>query len=524
MGTGMKPLSALALLLALPNPAFAGVPIDPAVVEATGERAMGELDLVGLSIAVVDKDGNVIQRQFGVRERGKPAKIDADTLFPIASLTKAFTAAGIGLLVERGKLDWEDPVVKYIPEFDMGDPWVTAHFTVRDLLTHRSGLSLGAGDLLLAPGSDATPQDIIASLKAIPPATGFRESYAYDNVLYILAGELIERVDGRPWADFIRQEFFKPLGMSRCTAMPSERLKRPDRITEHGPFPGSDGQEVLHPEMILGDVFANAAGIGCPAGDIAKWAQMWLNDGMIDANHRLLKEETVKQLWTVVTPISTRFTFGERKQSHLTGYALGWDVGDMLGRIIFSHSGGSYGATAWLMISPEEGVATIALTNAYSSATGAIARQLMQDMLLARPLPSHDYMTDMADRWEKQQANIAAIETSVAPPADAKAPPAPLAAFIGTYRDPWFGEAKVSLRGGKLWLDLPHSDLLDGPLTAFDYARFVARWPERRLMADAYVDFIVEDGKVTGFTMLPVSSETDFSWDFKDLHFTRERD
>ncbi len=518
----MKPLFAIAALaLVLPRPAAAEAPIDPAVVEATGARAMGELDLVGLTVAVVDKDGNVTQRQFGLRQRGKPDKIDADTLFPIESLTKAFTAAGIGLLVERGKLDWDKPVVEYMPEFEMSDPWVTQHFTVRDLLTYRSGLSLGAGDLLLAPGSDATPKDIIASLRTIPPATGFRDSYAYDNVLYILAGALIERVDGRSWGDFIRQEFFQPIGMTRCTALPEERLRKANRITEHGPFPGSDGHQVLHPEMYLGGAFTFAGGIGCPVGDLAKWAHMWLNNGAIDSDHRLLKEETVKQLWTVVTPISTGIAFDGAAQTHLSGYALGWGVGDMLGRLIVSHSGGSYGATSFIMLAPEEGVATIAMTNAYSGASSAVARQLMQDMLLARPLPSHDYLADTSKRWKEAQASIAAIAASVAPPDNAAPPPAPLTAFTGTFLDPWFGKATVSLRGGRLFLDLPHSDLLDGPLDPYEGARFVAQWPERRLMADAYVDFSVDDGKVTGFTMSPVSKETDFSWDFKDLHFTR---
>ncbi|MXO58961.1 serine hydrolase [Altererythrobacter salegens] len=521
----MKTLRILtALALVLPAPALAGPPIDPAKVEATGARAMGELELIGLTVAVVDKDGTVIERQFGLRELGKPETIDADTLWPIESLTKAFTAASLALLVERGKVHWEDPLVQYMPEFDLGDPWVTAHFTVRDLLTHRSGLSLGAGDLLLSPAEGSTPADIIASLKAIPPATGFREKYAYDNVLYVLAGDLVRRIDGRKWEDFVRQELFAPLGMSRCTAMASERLTKSNRITEHAPFPGSDGHEVLNPKMILNDSFYSAGSIGCPVGDMAKWARMWLNNGAIDADHQLLSKESVKELWTLVTPTGTSIPFDETKQKHLSGYALGWFVGDMLGRVVASHSGGSFGATSYLMIAPEEGVATIAMTNTYSSGASSVAQQLMQDMLVARPLPSHDYIADAAKRWTEQQSNVSAIEDSVAPPKGAKAPPVALAGFTGTFRDPWFGEATVSQRDGKLWLDLPHGDMLDGPLNPYDGTRFSALWPERRLMADAFVDFIVEDGKVTGFTMLPVSKETDFSWDFKDLRFVRSGD
>src|SRR5450759_5867400 len=136
----------------------------------------------------------LVAKGYGVRKLGEPAAVDAKTLFGIASNTKVFTAASLGLLVEQGKLQWDAPVVNYLPWFQMWDPFVTRELTVRDLLVHRSGLGLGAGDLLWWPASTYDRKDIARRLRFIQPATSFRTAYAYDNVLYLVAGELIETI------------------------------------------------------------------------------------------------------------------------------------------------------------------------------------------------------------------------------------------------------------------------------------------------------------------------------------------
>jgi len=182
---------------------------------------MRAFEVPGVSLAIV-KDGQVVlTRGYGVRTLGDATPVDARTLFGIASNTKAFTATALGLLVEEGKLAWDAPVIRYLPWFQMWDPWVTRELTVRDLLVHRSGFGLGAGDLLWWPPTTYDRPEIMRRLRFIKPATSFRSAYAYDNVLYLVAGQLIERVSGSPWEDFVSTRILRPVGMTGATVLHS---------------------------------------------------------------------------------------------------------------------------------------------------------------------------------------------------------------------------------------------------------------------------------------------------------------
>ena len=196
------------LLIAMTTPLLAQAYLDDAV-----ERARKAFDVPGIAVAVV-KDGKVVvAKGYGVRRVGDPAPVTARTLFGIASNTKIFTAAALAMLVEEGKLAWEDRVVDRLPGFQMSDPYVTREMRIRDLLCHRSGLGLGAGDLMFFPATDLSEADILYRLRFVPLATSFRSEYAYDNILYTVAGAVIRQVSGKPWAAFIQERFFAPLGM-----------------------------------------------------------------------------------------------------------------------------------------------------------------------------------------------------------------------------------------------------------------------------------------------------------------------
>src|SRR5499433_4262782 len=186
----------------------------PPDLDAYVARALKEFDVPGLAVAVV-KDGKVaLVKGYGVRKLGEPAPVDEQTLFGIASNTKAFTAAALAILVDEGKISWDDPVTRHLPSFQLYDPYVTREMTIRDLLTHRSGLGLGAGDLLFWPPSDYSREEIIRRFRYVKPASSFRSRYAYDNVLYMIAGQIIPAVTGKSWDDFIKERIFSPLGMT----------------------------------------------------------------------------------------------------------------------------------------------------------------------------------------------------------------------------------------------------------------------------------------------------------------------
>ena len=237
-------------------------------IDALVQRTLTTFDVPGMAVAIV-KDGKVIHAKgYGVRSLKTGLKVDENTLFGVASNSKAFTAAAIGMLMDEGKLTWDDKVIDYIPEFRMYNPYVTEEFTIRDLLTHRSGLGLGAGDLMFFPdSSNFTINDIIHNLRYLKPTSGFRTKYDYDNLLYMVAGELVGRVSGKPWEVFVEERIMKPLGMTH-SAGSYERL--PDKtnvIDAHAPVNGKV-------QVVSRDIFRfgyAAGGINASVADMSKW-------------------------------------------------------------------------------------------------------------------------------------------------------------------------------------------------------------------------------------------------------------
>jgi CubicO group peptidase (beta-lactamase class C family) len=262
-------------------------------------RAMRTFDVPGLALAIVKDDGVVLAKGYGVRKLGDSTPVDARTLFGIASNTKAFTATALGLLVEEGKIDWDAPVVRYLPAFAMWDPFVTRELTVRDLLVHRSGLGLGAGDLLWWPESTYDRKEIARRLRFIRPATSFRTAYAYDNVLYLIAGELIETISGQTWEDFITARILAKVGMTGSNVHHSAAAAGGNVATPHARIDGT----VRPIRPFESDNTNPAGGINSSAEDMAKWLRVQLSGGMLADGSRLFSAATARQLTSIVTPI-----------------------------------------------------------------------------------------------------------------------------------------------------------------------------------------------------------------------------
>ena len=247
--------------------------VTPPDYAGEAKRIMSGLDATGMTAAVSIDGKLVYSGAYGSIEDGKSAPVTPDTLFPIASISKAFTTTALAMLVDEGKLAWDDPVRKYIPEFAMYDPWVSEHFTVRDALTHRSGLPLGAGDLTIWPDGNATPDDVIATLKYLRPTTGFRDGYAYDNLLYIVAGEIVERVSGTSWTDFITSRIFAPVGMNDCAADKTRIRPGQAFATGHERAAADTHGTPIDQRMAFSKTWDAAGGIWCTSGDMMKWGK-----------------------------------------------------------------------------------------------------------------------------------------------------------------------------------------------------------------------------------------------------------
>lgn len=486
---------------------------------AEARRVVETFDATGM-IAIAMIEGKIVyQGAFGLAEAGTERPVTSDMLFPIGSISKAFTATALALLVDRGTIEWDAPITTYIPEFNMHDPWVTEHFSVRDALTHRSGLPVGAGDLLFWPDGEGDAADVLDALPHLRPTSGFRTEFGYDNLLYIVAGEVVARAAGKSWADFVTDEIFKPLDMRSCAANRSRIKKRAKVVTGHQFAPGAEKGTPVDERTLLRDWVAPAGGIYCSAEDMMKWAQFWFDAGVTSDGKRLISEDQMSELWRGVTPMPTGAPLQQRGSTIHPLYALGWMVQDFQGAPMATHAGGVSGVISNFILLPKQEIAIFASTNDERQGAVAWTYQLADGFIGEQDL---DYIKVFGDRLagalEKTQSALAEASE---PPENAAAPSLPLSAYAGVYEDAWYGRVTIAAGPDGLSIDMSRSELLDGPLTHFDGDKFVAAWPDRSLNADAFVTFSVEDGAATGFKMEAVSDATDFSYNFRDLDLMR---
>jgi CubicO group peptidase (beta-lactamase class C family) len=500
-----------ALLAAAPLPAQ-GAPPD---FDRYVQRVMKTFTVPGLSVAIV-KDGKVVvARGFGVRRLGEREPVDERTRFGIASNTKLFTATALALLVEEGKLEWDAPVIRYLPWFAMSDPYVTRELSVRDLLVHRSGLGLGAGDLLWWPRSTYGRDEIARRIRYIPLSTSFRSAYAYDNVLYLVAGEVIEAVSGRSWEDFVRERILQVVGMSESDVRHSAAGAGGNVAGTHAEVEGT----VRPIAPFLSDNTNPAGGIMSGAADMAKWMIVQLDSGRVAGGRRLFQPRTVAQLWREVTPLP--ITPAPEGAPHLrptmAGYALGLGVRDYRGRRLLEHTGGLPGYLSKVAMIPELRLGVAVLTNQESGAAFESLVHRVLDHYLAAKAP--DYPA-LYDRLVK--ANLAEVRAAQQQAATARdstsGPSLPLEGYAGTYRDPWYGDVTVSREGRGLAIRFTRSPSLVGDLSHWQHDSFLVRWRDRELRADAYATFWLDHhGRVARLRLVPSTPLVDFSFDFQDL-------
>ncbi|HET7039020.1 MAG TPA: serine hydrolase, partial [Gemmatimonadales bacterium] len=441
--------------------------------------------------------------------------VDAETRFGIASNTKAFTATALGLLVEEGKLEWDAPVIRYLPWFQMWDPWVTRELTVRDLLVHRSGLALGAGDLLWWPPTPLDRTEIARRLRFIKPVTSFRTAYAYDNVLYTVAGEVLETVSGQAWEDFVSSRILARVGMTGSNVMHSGAGLAGNVATPHARIDGT----VRPVAPFLSDNTNPAGGINAGAADMAKWLIVQLDSGRLRDSARLFSQRTARELWTIVTPIPIGAPPPglEPLRASFNGYALGFGVRDYRGEKVVSHTGGLPGYVSRLTLVPDRRLGIMVLTNQESGAAfEAITYRILDHYLGAPPV---DWLAAYRAVSARSDSMVAAAEARTAAARDtASRASLPLAKYAGSYTDAWYGDVAIALEDGRLVMRFGNTPALVGDLEHWQYDTFVVRWRDRELRADAFVTFSLEpDGSIANAKMRAVSPATDFSFDFHHL-------
>lgn len=504
------------LAWALPALVMAADPL--AGLEARIQKVLTDWKVPGAAVAVV-KDGKpVFVKGFGLRTLGKPEPVDAQTQFGIASLSKAFTATALAILVDEGKLAWDDPVQKHLPAFQLADPLASRELTVRDLLSHRGGLGLGAGDLMLF-GGDHTRNDVLERLRHLKPATSFRSAYNYQNNMYVVAGEVIRAASGQPWETFVETRILRPLGMQRANTDLKAQAGDANVATPHSPATGA----LLPVPYRSMHTAAAAAAVNASAGEMVRWMQLQLGKGDVNGKRvvsaRALNETHQPHIFQPNRP-SPAPELAPLRTSY-RAYGLGWELRDFRGHRMVSHTGGLDGMTCMLGLLPDDGIGVLVLTNTETIAWRALVLEAFDRLLDA---PFHDWsgilLQQQGKGKEETKAYLAKQEAERLK--DTK-PGLPLSGYAGRYRDAWYGDVVVTEQGGALRFDMTRSKGFQGRMTHWHLETFKVDFEDPTVPAALVTFAMDEKGKVTGAKMVPFSPEADFSYDYQDLELRRVR-
>lgn len=484
-------------------------------IDEVTQQTMKAFDVPGIAVAVV-KDGTIIHSKgYGVRNINSSEKVDSATNFGIASNSKAFTSAALAILVDQNKTHWDDKVKKYIPEFKMYNAYVTETFTIRDLLTHRSGLGLGAGDLMVWPdGHDFTPQDIIDHIQYLKPVSEFRTKYDYDNLLYIIAGVIIERVSGLSWAAYVEKEIMAPIGMT-ASAGNWNRLKDKTNVIEpHVPIDG----HLQTIDRYTNTILDAAAGIYSNVDDLSKWVLLQLQQGEWNGE-TIFSKQTHSEMWTPQTLLPNKTM--PPYNTLFKAYGLGWQLNDVSGKLQVTHTGGLEGIVTQVTLLPQLNLGIIVLTNQQSGyAFHAITNTIKNHFL---ELPPTDYVSEYSKNLQSQTDHASEITDEVWQNSNSKTKHArkQLDKLIGCFEDPWFGTVKIYKKDSQYIFESERSPQLTGEISYYKDNIFTVKWFNRYFDADAFLIVNKDTEFIDLFKMEAISPLTDFSYDFQDLDFKR---
>lgn len=488
--------------------------IDSLVIDA-----LAKFKVAGAAVAVV-KDGKVIHSKgYGFTNINTQKPVNENTNFQIASNTKAFTATALAILEDEGKLKWTDKVKDFIPEFKMYNDYVTENFNIQDLITHRSGLGLGVGDLMFFPdGANFTVKDVVTGFQYFKPVSAFRTKFDYDNLLYIIAGEVIARASGMRYEQFVQKRIIEPLQMSN-TYFGSSLKDKTNLATPHSSESGT-----IKTIDLYGNELVNAAGgLYSNITDISKWMIVRLNKGKYGpaSENSLFSLKNYNEMWRIQTVLENNPN--ARYNSHFSGYGLGWFLTDKRGNLEVSHTGGLPGMLSIVTMYPDLSLGIVVLTNTenggggfFTALTNTIADSYLglddygwTDKLLSRLNGRRNIGDSVTIKtWEKVEAskNIKVKNED----------------FIGTYRDKWFGDVQVFEKNKQLWFKSLRSPKLNGPMAFYNANTFAIKFEYQAMNCDALVLFSLDEtGKAQSCKMKAISPNVDFSFDFQDLDLKR---
>lgn len=481
----MKQTSASTCALLFLSLQATGQDPDPvALLDSYASEIIPAWEVPGLALAVVSGGELVLAKGYGVTELGASTAVDANTLFAIASTTKAMTVALLGTQVDAGELAWDDRVSLHLPGFELADPFVTREVTIRDLLTHRTGLAYAEG---LWYGSDRTRSEILERVALIPSAYSLRDGFIYQNIMYLAAGQLSAQVAGVSWEQLIDERLFGPLDMPRSTPTTSaaqliSNVARPhDRV----------GGEILVIENEIGDALAPAGAVWSSVQEMSHWMRMLLAGGEW-SGERVLSEASVAEMFAPQTVIrgGGAYPYLHMLEPHWNTYGLGWFQLDYNGRAVSFHTGSIDGMSAIVGLVPDEGLGIVVLANLdHAELRHALLWKTLD--LFAGELEGRDWSAELlpfyAERASEQEQERKQRDAARQPGTE---PSLALKEFVGSYRNELSIDARVSLQGAELRLVL--GPRLAGKLEHWHHDTFLLRF-DRRWQGDRLISFRLDD-------------------------------
>lgn len=482
-------------------------------IDAYIDKARKEWDCPGVAVGIVFNDSVILSKGYGTISSESEQVVDGNTLFGIASNTKAFTAAGIAMMVDQKKLEWDSKVIDVLPYFRMYNDYVTQEMTVRDLLCHRSGLKTFSGDLIWY-GSEHSRKEIIERARFLKPAFGFRASYGYSNIMYLTAGELLAEVYGKSFDQFLKTEIFEPLEMKRTNSSIRSQKKDENVALPHAKV---NGKWVPIP-YVNWDNMAPAGGINSCTNDLVNWLRLQLNHGKWNEK-TYWSERVSREMWLPQT-IDNVSAFSERlhPSKHFSAYGLGWDLFDYYGYKIVNHSGGLDGMISHTFLIPELNFGVVILSNSATTLPYALMYQIL-DFVIGDPEANdwsatylefakgyEKYVEDKTK--EKEKARKKHLTASLE-----------LKDYVGLYSGNVYGNCRVDIKDGKLFLKLQHTPTMYGYLEHWEEDVYSIVLPEHPSLPRGEVHFNVDKEKKKVISLMIDIPNPDF--DFTELDFNK---
>lgn len=488
--------------------------IDLKSLDSFIHQLMEDFNVPGLAIGIVQNDSVIYSKGFGTRQINQDLPVNNQTLFGIGSISKSMTALTLGILVDEGKIDWDDPVKKYLPYFEMYNPYVSENFTIRDLLTHRSGLKSVSGGTIYYH-SDFSREEVIKRMKYLEPVSGFRYKPAYQNLTYVVASEIVKEVSGMSWDEFVKTRVFDKISMSSTTSLSTERDSSPNLAQPHI---YNEKSEKITIKQEKGDNLAPAGFVYSSANEMSNYMRLLLNQGAI-GNDTIVSPKIIQEIFKpqIIYPIS-----GDPFATEFTSYGFGWWLTPKKGHKVIEHSGGIDGMSANLIMIQDMNVGFIILNNtskepAIFLLTSRLLEELIGDSSYMEPYAIEKEKRDTRNEerkkiWtELEKTRIINTQPSLA-----------LTAYAGIYSDKMIGDIFIKeTNNGELEFSFSHTELFKGKLSHWHFDTFKIDWYDPRV-PDGFLTFNFNAKReITGISL---DQENLLDVDFGEIEILRNKD